>query len=79
MLVLNSPCYNLIFLQLISRDAITPNQNFIISHGYKFLPIIGKYVVRMLDGTLEKEAADRWAWDKEMKVLLVKCTSQNGI
>ena len=72
----------MIFLQLIiSRDATTPNQDFIISqhphcenlsivtggsfHGYKLLPTIGKYAVQMLDGTLDKEAANRWAWDRE--------------
>jgi len=63
------------------RDGITPNQDFIISshtrcqnlyiatggsfHGWKFLPIIGKYVVQMLDGQLDAELEKRWAWDRE--------------
>jgi sarcosine oxidase / L-pipecolate oxidase len=67
----------------LSRDGITPNQDFIISdhprcknlyiatggsfHGWKFLPIIGKYVVQMLDGTLEKDLVKRWAWDRDQK------------
>ncbi|KAL9055150.1 MAG: hypothetical protein Q9162_003728 [Coniocarpon cinnabarinum] len=61
-------------------DALTPNQDFIISqhphgenlyvatggsfHGWKFLPTVGKYVVQMLDGTLDNEKARRWAWDR---------------
>ncbi|KAE9378260.1 sarcosine oxidase [Stipitochalara longipes BDJ] len=61
-------------------DAVTPNQDFIISshpncknlyiatggsfHGWKFMPTIGKYVVQMLDGTLDKEKTRRWAWDR---------------
>ena len=65
------------------RDGITPNQDFIISshprcknlfiatggsfHGWKFLPIIGKYVVRMLDGNLEQDLVARWAWDRDQK------------
>ncbi len=67
----------------ICWDGITPNQDFIISphphsrnlhiatggsfHGWKFLPIIGKYVVQSLDGELEKELMERWAWDREQK------------
>jgi sarcosine oxidase/L-pipecolate oxidase len=65
------------------RDGITPNQDFIISshprckrlyiatggsfHGWKFLPIIGKYVVQMLDGTLDESRVKRWAWDRDQK------------
>ncbi|KAI9798298.1 MAG: hypothetical protein M1833_004870 [Piccolia ochrophora] len=67
----------------ICWDAITPNQDFIISphprcphlyiatggsfHGWKFLPVLGEYVVQMLRGTLSEEAARRWAWDREQK------------
>lgn len=67
----------------MNRDGITPNQDFIISdhphcrnlyiatggsfHGWKFLPIIGKYVVQLLDGTLENELRLRWAWNREQK------------
>ncbi|KAF2458503.1 sarcosine oxidase-like protein [Lineolata rhizophorae] len=64
-------------------DAITPNQDFIISphprvsnlymatgglfHAWKFLPVIGEYVVSMLEGTLDDETSRRWAWDREGK------------
>ncbi|KAI0021323.1 sarcosine oxidase [Xylariomycetidae sp. FL0641] len=62
-------------------DCVTPTEDFIVSphpaarglfiatcgsfHGWKFFPIIGDYVVRMLDGTLDKDLAERWAWDRE--------------
>lgn len=65
----------------ILRDAITPNQDWIISphpkcknlfiatagsfHGWKFLPTLGSYVVDMLQGKLDQEAAIRWAWDRK--------------
>lgn len=61
-------------------DSITPSVDFIIAphpecqglyvatggsyHGWKFLPVIGRYVVEMLSGALSKECAERWAWDK---------------
>ncbi len=63
------------------RDAITPTEDFIIcphprcknlfvasggsSHGWKFLPVLGRYVVAMLDGKLNPRMAERWAWDHE--------------
>lgn len=34
-------------------------------HGFKFFPVIGKYVIRMLEGDLEPEAAGKWAWDRD--------------
>ena len=34
-------------------------------HGWKFMPPIGRYVVAMLDGTLDPSLAKRWAWDRE--------------
>jgi sarcosine oxidase/L-pipecolate oxidase len=34
-------------------------------HSWKFLPTIGKYVVQMIDGTLDPELAHRWAWDRD--------------
>ncbi|KAL6361822.1 hypothetical protein LRP88_05298 [Fusarium phalaenopsidis] len=62
-------------------DASTPTHDFLISphphcdnlylatggsfHGWKFLPVIGDYVVDMLQGTLDSDFADRWAWDKK--------------
>ncbi|KAI1486836.1 FAD dependent oxidoreductase [Biscogniauxia mediterranea] len=66
----------------ICWDAVTPSQDFIISphsaaaglyiatcgsfHGWKFLPIIGDYVVQMLEGTLAPDLAAKWAWDREL-------------
>jgi sarcosine oxidase/L-pipecolate oxidase len=63
------------------RDATTPTHDFLICphpqcarlyiatggsfHGWKFLPIIGKYIVRMLNGTLDGPFAKRWAWDRD--------------
>ncbi|KAI8165548.1 L-pipecolate oxidase [Colletotrichum sp. SAR 10_70] len=35
-------------------------------HGWKFLPVLGKYVVQMLQGTLEDKLAKKWAWDKTL-------------
>ncbi|KAM5349736.1 hypothetical protein ACJ41O_006241 [Fusarium nematophilum] len=37
------------------------------NHGFKFLPVIGKYVVDMLEGNLGKAWSDLWAW-KDGKV-----------
>ena len=34
-------------------------------HGYKFFPILGKYIVQMLEGELESELEAKWAWDRE--------------
>ncbi|KAH8590091.1 sarcosine oxidase-like protein [Bisporella sp. PMI_857] len=64
----------------ICWDGFTPNQDFIISshpkcgnlyiatggsfHGWKFLPIIGEYVVDLLDGKLSEDLKQRWAWDR---------------
>lgn len=65
------------------RDAVTPTQDFIITahprcgnlfiatagsfHGWKFLPIIGGYVVDLLDGKLGPDLIKRWAWDRDIK------------
>lgn len=64
-----------------TRDATTPTHDFLIAphphseglflatggsfHGWKFLPVIGDYIVAMMEGTLEAEYAARWAWDKK--------------
>ncbi|KAI0487513.1 sarcosine oxidase [Xylaria cf. heliscus] len=66
----------------ICWDCVTPSEDFIISshtastglfiatcgsfHGWKFLPVIGQYVVQMLDGTLEPELKRKWAWDRPL-------------
>jgi sarcosine oxidase/L-pipecolate oxidase len=63
----------------LNRDSITPTEDFIITplpkcknlylaaggsfHAWKFLPIIGKYIVQMLDGVLDPQLAKLWAWD----------------
>ena len=38
-------------------------------HSWKFLPILGKYVVNMLDGKLSEEETERWHWDRKMDEL----------
>ena len=59
---------------------ITPTEDFIICahphcsglaiatggsfHGYKFFPVLGKYVVQMLAGELDPALARKWAWDR---------------
>ncbi|CAJ2504204.1 Uu.00g115980.m01.CDS01 [Anthostomella pinea] len=35
-------------------------------HGWKFFPVIGDYVVRMLEGELEADLVERWAWDRAL-------------
>ena len=63
------------------RDAFTTSSDFIISphaaaqnlyiatcgsfHGWKFFPVLGKYVVQMLEGELSSELKEKWAWDRE--------------
>lgn len=65
----------------ICWDAFTTTSDFIISphsgapglyvatcgsfHGYKFFPVLGKYVVQMLEGKLDDELREKWAWDRE--------------
>ncbi|KAG9254682.1 sarcosine oxidase [Emericellopsis atlantica] len=62
-------------------DASTPTHDFLITahphsqnlyiatggsfHGWKFLPVIGDYIVQLMEGTLSAELTDRWAWDKK--------------
>ncbi|KAK4955375.1 hypothetical protein LTR66_013481 [Elasticomyces elasticus] len=62
-------------------DAFTSNGDFIISphsaskglyvatcgnfHGWKFFPVVGKYVVQMLEGDLPDNLVQKWAWDRE--------------
>ncbi|KAL8849899.1 MAG: hypothetical protein Q9221_005165 [Calogaya cf. arnoldii] len=63
-------------------DGITPDNNWFICphprcsnlfiatagsfHGWKFLPIVGEYVVQMLQGRLGEEMAQRWSWDRPL-------------
>ncbi|KAL4929898.1 NAD(P)/FAD-dependent oxidoreductase [Aspergillus undulatus] len=69
----------------ICWDAFTPTGDFIISphtaakglyvatcgsfHGFKFFPVIGKYVVQMLEGKLEDDLKTKWAWDRTAEQL----------
>ena len=59
-------------------DADTPDRHFLVSphpdhnglfiatggsaHGFKFMPILGKYIADMLEGVLEPEIVKAWAW-----------------
>lgn len=63
------------------RDAFTTTSDFIISphsaskglyvatcgsfHGFKFFPVLGKYVTQMLEGELAPELVEKWAWDRQ--------------
>lgn len=64
----------------LPRDAFTPNQDWIVCphlasqnlylatgasfHGWKFLANMGKYIIEMMDGTLDSRFTSRWAWDR---------------
>ncbi|GJP97935.1 hypothetical protein AnigIFM59636_008308 [Aspergillus niger] len=59
-------------------DADTADRHFLISphpvhqglyltaggsaHGFKFLPVLGKYIADLLDGSLEPDIARQWQW-----------------
>ncbi|KAI1656413.1 sarcosine oxidase [Daldinia decipiens] len=76
-------------------DIATPDEDWIISphpasknlyiaaggsfHGYKFLPIIGKYVVQMLHGELSEEHARRWAWDRDSIPIVTPYTPRGDL
>ncbi|KAK0706082.1 FAD dependent oxidoreductase [Lasiosphaeria miniovina] len=63
-------------------EAVTPSDDFIVSphpacdglfiatcgsfHGFKFLPVLGKYVVQMLCDELAPDLQKQWAWDREL-------------
>lgn len=63
------------------RDAFTTSCDFIISphsgakglyvatcgsfHGYKFFPVLGKYIIQMIEGALAPNLREKWAWDRE--------------
>ncbi|KAL6710871.1 hypothetical protein ACN47E_007928 [Coniothyrium glycines] len=65
----------------ICWDAFTTSSDFIISphagakglyvatcgsfHGYKFFPVLGKYVIQMLEDDLAPQLREKWAWDRE--------------
>ena len=52
---------SLITANKISRVLLTN------SKGWKFLPIIGQYVVEMLKGGLSREMTRRWEWDRSFE------------
>lgn len=76
------------------RDAFTSSSDFIISphsaakglyvatcgsfHGFKFFPVIGKYVIQMLEGGLSSELESRWAWDRERPDSSLNCEYPNS-
>ncbi|KAI7778949.1 hypothetical protein LA080_001466 [Diaporthe eres] len=65
----------------ICWDAFTTSCDFIISphsgakglyvatcgsfHGYKFFPVLGKYIIQMMEGELAPNLKEKWAWDRE--------------
>lgn len=65
----------------MERDAFTTSADFIISphsaakglfvatcgnfHGWKFFPVLGKYVLQMLENSLEEDLKQKWAWDRD--------------
>jgi len=75
-LILNNQCAD-----RTRRDAFTTSGDFIISphaaakglyvatcgnfHGWKFFPVLGKYVVKMMEDDLAPELVTKWAWDRE--------------
>jgi glycine/D-amino acid oxidase-like deaminating enzyme len=77
--VLRGSCVVEHFLTM-PRDAFTTTSDFIISphsgakglyvatcgsfHGYKFFPVLGKYITQMLNGELEDELREKWSWDR---------------
>lgn len=34
-------------------------------HGWKFFPVLGKYVIQMLEEELSPNLVKKWAWDRE--------------
>lgn len=37
------------------------------AHGFKFMPVLGKYIVDMLEGRLDPAIAKHWRWRPEVK------------
>lgn len=38
------------------------------AHGFKFLPVVGKYIVDLLEGTLDPEIVQKWRWRPNQRV-----------
>ena len=65
----------------ICWDAFTASGDFIISphsaakglyvatcgnfHGWKFFPVLGKYIIQMMEGSLEPDLQRKWAWNRD--------------
>ncbi|CAI4216984.1 unnamed protein product [Parascedosporium putredinis] len=54
----------------VGFQGYTPNEGLYIAtcgsfHGYKFFPVLGKYITQMMEGELSPELADKWAWDRK--------------
>ncbi|EGX45852.1 hypothetical protein AOL_s00117g57 [Orbilia oligospora ATCC 24927] len=65
----------------ICWDIICPDGDFLITqhphsknlvvatggsyHGFKFLPVIGKYILDIATGDIDEEKRTRWAWDRD--------------
>ncbi|KAI1374400.1 sarcosine oxidase [Hypoxylon crocopeplum] len=76
-------------------DIATPDEDWIISphpasknlyiaaggsfHAFKFLPIIGKYVVQTIHGELSEEHTRRWAWDRDMTPIITPYTPRRDL
>ncbi|KAJ5578531.1 uncharacterized protein N7459_007495 [Penicillium hispanicum] len=37
------------------------------AHGFKFLPVLGRYIVEMIEGTLDPQIAQKWKWRPGVK------------
>ena len=60
------PDYNF----LISHHPTHKNLDLAIggsAHGFKFLPVLGKYIVEMMEGQLDPEVVKKWQWRPGVK------------
>lgn len=57
---------------LISPHPSHPNLKLALggsAHGFKFMPIIGKYIIDMLEDKLDPIIAQKWKWRPGAKLL----------
>ncbi|KAF3931514.1 hypothetical protein ABW19_dt0206158 [Dactylella cylindrospora] len=70
----------LVSLTPSTRDMVCPDGDFLITrhphsrnlviatggsyHGFKFLPLVGKYILEIVTGEAEEEIKRRWGWDR---------------
>lgn len=48
-------------------------------HGWKFLPLLGEFVVDSINGTLPKVLEEKWSWASKMDAKMEKfCFIGNG-